>query len=395
MCKCHNDKTCARKNVQKAVSADNACELDEDGYCKKALKIRCARTTFPAKVRMVPLYLLIILYCFLGLAIVCDELFVPALEIMAEKMELSNDVAGATLMAAGGSAPELATSLFGTFAGSDVGMGTIVGSAVFNVLFVIGMCAMARAPAAVPPLALRGGRSRAHCVLSHHAHRARGLVQGDLARRDRAVGGGCPAAALLRLRVPHEELGGARGVGQGEAEQGRSGAGRRPPRGGVRARREAASNFDDPNADFLRPSTFRTGVYQLLTQHKSIIETPACTAVTRIKGDVNETFEGLDKNKNGKIEKNELFALFEQLAAGGAVDAEEVDKVYKQLDVNGDGTVSKEEFIMWYTGSETRIRDDVAKIFKELDSNGSGTITKDELQQMLNHQLERRAPSPR
>ena len=69
---------------------------------------------------------------------------VPALEEMANEdhMNLSMDVAGATLMAAGGSAPELFTSLLGTFRESDVGFGTIVGSAVFNVLFVIGMCAM-------------------------------------------------------------------------------------------------------------------------------------------------------------------------------------------------------------------------------------------------------------
>jgi len=47
-------------------------------------------------------------------------------------------------MAAGGSAPELATSFVGTFVSrSDVGFGTIVGSAVFNILFVIGACAMA------------------------------------------------------------------------------------------------------------------------------------------------------------------------------------------------------------------------------------------------------------
>ena len=46
-------------------------------------------------------------------------------------------------MQAGGSAPELTTSLIGTFLSeSDVGFGTIVGSAVFNVLFVIGMCAV-------------------------------------------------------------------------------------------------------------------------------------------------------------------------------------------------------------------------------------------------------------
>jgi len=83
-----------------------------------------------------------LLYLFIGIAIVCDELFVPALEILAEDFGLSNDVAGATLMAAGGSAPELATSFVGVFKRSDVGFGTIVGSAVFNVLFVIGMCAM-------------------------------------------------------------------------------------------------------------------------------------------------------------------------------------------------------------------------------------------------------------
>lgn len=45
--------------------------------------------------------------------------------------------------AAGGSAPELFTSVIGVFiAKSDIGFGTIVGSAVFNVLFVIAMCAI-------------------------------------------------------------------------------------------------------------------------------------------------------------------------------------------------------------------------------------------------------------
>ena len=45
-------------------------------------------------------------------------------------------------MAAGGSAPELFTSIIGVFvADSNVGIGTIVGSAVFNILFVLGACA--------------------------------------------------------------------------------------------------------------------------------------------------------------------------------------------------------------------------------------------------------------
>lgn len=80
---------------------------------------------------------------FVALAIVCDEFFVPALDVIIEKLDLQDDVAGATFMAAGGSAPELFTSVIGVFVSfDDVGIGTIVGSAVFNILFVIGMCAL-------------------------------------------------------------------------------------------------------------------------------------------------------------------------------------------------------------------------------------------------------------
>ena len=70
------------------------------------------------------------------------EFFEASLEGICDGLNLSDDVAGATFMAAGGSAPELCTSLLGVFvASSDIGFGTIVGSAVFNVLFVIAACA--------------------------------------------------------------------------------------------------------------------------------------------------------------------------------------------------------------------------------------------------------------
>ncbi|XP_040566715.1 sodium/potassium/calcium exchanger Nckx30C isoform X1 [Lepeophtheirus salmonis] len=88
-------------------------------------------------------YIIGMVYMFVALAIVCDEFFVPSLDVIIEVIGCSEDVAGATFMAAGGSAPELFTSVIGVFvAFSDVGIGTIVGSAVFNILFVIGMCAL-------------------------------------------------------------------------------------------------------------------------------------------------------------------------------------------------------------------------------------------------------------
>lgn len=89
------------------------------------------------------LHVLGMIYMFVALAIVCDEFFVPALDVIIEKLQISEDVAGATFMAAGGSAPELFTSIIGVFISfDDVGIGTIVGSAVFNILFVIGMCVL-------------------------------------------------------------------------------------------------------------------------------------------------------------------------------------------------------------------------------------------------------------
>jgi len=94
-------------------------------------------------------YLILALYCwaiyymFWGLAIVCDDYFVASLEEISDALGLSPDVAGATFMAAGSSAPELFTSLMGVFAvKNDVGVGTIVGSAVFNLCCIIGGTAM-------------------------------------------------------------------------------------------------------------------------------------------------------------------------------------------------------------------------------------------------------------
>lgn len=83
-----------------------------------------------------------VVFMFIGLAIVTDDYFVPALERICEQLQLSDDVAGATFMAAGSSAPELFTSLLGAlWTKDDVGIGTIVGSAVFNILIIIGLSA--------------------------------------------------------------------------------------------------------------------------------------------------------------------------------------------------------------------------------------------------------------
>ncbi|XP_015519004.1 probable sodium/potassium/calcium exchanger CG1090 isoform X2 [Neodiprion pinetum] len=87
--------------------------------------------------------ILVAIYTFLGLAIVCDDYFVSSLDRICEELRLSPDVAGATFMAAGSSAPELATVVIGVFfAKDDIGVSGVIGSAVFNIMFVISVCGL-------------------------------------------------------------------------------------------------------------------------------------------------------------------------------------------------------------------------------------------------------------
>jgi Ca2+/Na+ antiporter len=61
--------------------------------------------------------------------------------VISTALNMSNDVAGATFMAAATSAPELFVNVIGTFiTEGDIGVGTIVGSAVFNILAVAACC---------------------------------------------------------------------------------------------------------------------------------------------------------------------------------------------------------------------------------------------------------------
>ncbi|GAB6018626.1 hypothetical protein CHUAL_000308 [Chamberlinius hualienensis] len=88
-------------------------------------------------------HVFIALILFISLAFVCDDYFVPSLECICNYFHLQPDVAGATFMAAGSSAPELATAVIGVFVTKDdIGLGAVVGSAVFNIMFVIGICAL-------------------------------------------------------------------------------------------------------------------------------------------------------------------------------------------------------------------------------------------------------------
>lgn len=92
----------------------------------------------------VVLHFILTAYLCATLGYICEAYFVPSLELISEVLKVPSDVAGATFMAIGTSAPELFSSVIGAFlTEGDIGVGAIVGSAVFNVIGVTGIAGLA------------------------------------------------------------------------------------------------------------------------------------------------------------------------------------------------------------------------------------------------------------
>jgi Ca2+/Na+ antiporter len=76
----------------------------------------------------------IVFWC---IAVVTEERFVPALAVICDRLNIPDDVAGATLMAAGGCSPEVFSSLIALFVThSSLGVGSVIGSEIFNHLCI-------------------------------------------------------------------------------------------------------------------------------------------------------------------------------------------------------------------------------------------------------------------
>ncbi len=96
---------------------------------------------------MIVIYIVLLLACFVLLARVVDLFFISSLDKISKDLRLSSDAAGATLMAVGSSAPELFVALFAVIKPGDhqvIGIGSIVGSAIFNLLVIVGAAALVK-----------------------------------------------------------------------------------------------------------------------------------------------------------------------------------------------------------------------------------------------------------
>ncbi len=110
----------------------------------------------------------IILLCIFGLAMTVagSSLAVDAACGIAEKLGMSERFIGLTIVALGTSLPELVTSVTAAKKGSsDIAIGNIVGSNIFNILFVTGISALIRPVAFVDGFRFDGAVSAAAALL--------------------------------------------------------------------------------------------------------------------------------------------------------------------------------------------------------------------------------------
>ena len=88
-------------------------------------------------------HFILALYMFVGLTILCENYFVPSVEKIGHKLNMSSDVCGATLMAMGTSGTELFTSIIGVFiTKSDIGLAAIAGSMAIDILLTFAICGL-------------------------------------------------------------------------------------------------------------------------------------------------------------------------------------------------------------------------------------------------------------
>jgi cation:H+ antiporter len=94
---------------------------------------------------------LLIVIAGLALLVFGGKLAVDAAVGIAEAMNIPKAIIGLTIVAIGTSLPELITTVMATWKGhTDIAIGSVVGSNLFNILLVNGVCAVIR-PISVPP----------------------------------------------------------------------------------------------------------------------------------------------------------------------------------------------------------------------------------------------------
>jgi K+-dependent Na+/Ca+ exchanger-like protein len=279
---------------------------------------------------------------------------------------------GATLMAAGGSAPELASSLIGTFSGSDIGFGTIVGSAVFNVLFVIACC-VAFTPAKFGNLKLTGWPLARDCSYYCISLLMVAFVFGVNSPGLIELWEACLLFSLYlgycTIMYFNEDI-----FSYVKKCQIFPVAKEPDAEGEVHGTDHDQNGDLDHGISLVTTSRYQAGLLSLMQKGAgSLTDKVGWGAVTKINGGVAATFKQFDENEDGFLSHEETRKLLQKLG-GDEIADEDVKILMDHLDTNGDGRIDIDEFTVWYISSEERLKNEEKVIFHEFDKNDEGFV---------------------
>lgn len=330
------------------------------------------------------LYFLGMSYTFVAIALVCDEWFVPAIEQIVEKLDMTPDAAGATWMAAGGSAPELFTSFIGTFiARSNVGFGTIVGSAVFNVLFVIGCCAIFT-PGHLPLTWWPFARDCLYYIFSLFILALfYGVLSPDIIHWYEALLLLCLYGGYVIIMFNNQRLHNwfFTKLFKKEVEIDDNDNDMDKDKDRVEMVGDTNGGESSTHDQSSAGVHFHASIYNFLTKDSTVQDLMGLHIVARIKGETKETFESIDVNGDGHIDRSELQKVLYNL--GEKVNDIDVTECFNEIDSDGNGEISFQEFENWYLASKLRITTDIKQIFQQFDDNNDKHIDCNELRALL------------
>jgi len=132
----------------------------------------------------------------------------------------------------------------------------------------------------------------------------------------------------------------------------------------------ALSNLKNFRADQkLKQATFAFIASQLLTKAE--------------KENLARIFKAIDKNGDGKLSKEEIFEGYDQFF-GKNLDKNEIEKMFDAVDIDKSGYIDYSEFVVAAMNEKQLLTNEkLQSAFKMFDKDGSGLISAEEIKEVL------------
>ena len=139
---------------------------------------------------------------------------------------------------------------------------------------------------------------------------------------------------------------------------------------GAEVAHNALSNLSNFNANSkLKQATYAFIASQLLSKKE--------------KEEIDKVFKAMDINGDGKLSKQEVKLGYAEYF-GKQLGDDEVDDMFNKVDADGSGEIDYSEFVVATMNDKALLSSDkLQTAFKMFDKDGGGTISNDEIKQIL------------